>query len=174
MMEGVNISSDLFTNMVTQSDACFESDEKNLVKEIGQIELSEVYKDTELYSDIWQNKTILDSCICKNNKSNVSLVLTKNGNLVKHDFDTCEYFPRNESMMLFKKRFDTFYNWPKQLVQKPGDMAKAGFYYTGKGDNVRCFFCNIGLHMWEIFDNVLSEHRTKSPNCKFAQMLSYY
>lgn len=38
------------------------------------------------------------------------------------------------------KRLRTFINWPNTRIH-PKDLAKAGFYYTGVQDCVRCIFC---------------------------------
>ena len=35
----------------------------------------------------------------------------------------------------------------------------SGFYYTGCGDRVTCFYCGIILHNWEHADNVDMEHK---------------
>ncbi|XP_050413935.1 baculoviral IAP repeat-containing protein 3 [Patella vulgata] len=50
-------------------------------------------------------------------------------------------------------------------------LAKAGFYYTGPGDMVRCFFCGIELTDWERYDIPVGEHYRWSPRCLFLQTL---
>ncbi|XP_022903765.2 baculoviral IAP repeat-containing protein 7-like [Onthophagus taurus] len=67
-------------------------------------------------------------------------------------------------------RLQTFKDWPKQLNQKPKDLAQAGFYYVGEGDKVTCFSCGVGLNDWEADDNPWSEHQRWSPNCPFLNL----
>jgi hypothetical protein len=46
-------------------------------------------------------------------------------------------------------REQTFENWPTQISQKPKDLIQNGFFYTGVGDKVMCFYCNVTLKQWE-------------------------
>ncbi|KAJ0064891.1 hypothetical protein NL108_017309 [Boleophthalmus pectinirostris] len=46
-------------------------------------------------------------------------------------------------------RLTTFHNWPTEASVQPDVLARAGFFYTGHGDNVKCFFCDGGLRNWE-------------------------
>jgi len=67
-----------------------------------------------------------------------------------------------------KNRLDTFTGlWPRTSAVQPRDLAKAGFYYMGVDDVVRCAFCLISLRSWEPGDVPLSEHSKHSPNCPF-------
>lgn len=67
-----------------------------------------------------------------------------------------------------KNRLDTFNgSWPRNSVVQPRDLAKAGFYYLGPADVVRCVFCHISLRSWEPGDVPLDEHRKHSPSCPF-------
>ncbi|KAJ8314791.1 hypothetical protein KUTeg_006941 [Tegillarca granosa] len=63
------------------------------------------------------------------------------------------------------KRISSFRHWPPEIVQTPEGLAEAGFFYTGTGDKVRCFFCGIGLMGWEPDDDVWEEHERWSPTC---------
>ncbi|KAK7605494.1 hypothetical protein V9T40_007352 [Parthenolecanium corni] len=63
-------------------------------------------------------------------------------------------------------RLRTFENWPVPFIDKK-DLANAGFYYTNRGDSVKCPFCNIKVGCWCINDDPLTEHETHSPNCTF-------
>lgn len=49
----------------------------------------------------------------------------------------------------------------------PVDLAKAGFYYTNRGDTVECFICGATIGNWEKHDIPLEEHGNKSENCAF-------
>jgi hypothetical protein len=72
----------------------------------------------------------------------------------------------NVSMKKEIDRFKTFTNvWKKSDVISPVELAKAGFYYAGTGDRVRCAFCNGVLRNWAIGDNATTEHRRHYPTC---------
>ena len=75
---------------------------------------------------------------------------------------------------LYKKydqRILTFNSWPKSHPIHPGNIARGGFIYTGRGDKVYCPWCQISLVEWESFDLPMDEHRRHSPNCEFILML---
>ena len=78
--------------------------------------------------------------------------------------------PFNSMMVKFGRRMQTFQRWPKQMAQHPIDMVKSGFFYSGNGDSVTCFFCGITLRDWESVDNINFEHKKFSPNCKYLTM----
>ena len=79
--------------------------------------------------------------------------------------------PFNTSMAMSKDRENSFISWPRQIVQKPSEFVPSGFYYTGRGDVVQCFFCGLYLKHWSRTDRVDFEHRKYSPECKFQVML---
>lgn len=57
------------------------------------------------------------------------------------------------------------------IKRKEDDVKRAarnGFYYNGKGNNLRCAFCKIELRNWEETDDQLTEHKALSPNCPNA------
>ncbi|KAM9344054.1 baculoviral IAP repeat-containing protein 7 [Pholidichthys leucotaenia] len=64
-------------------------------------------------------------------------------------------------------RLTTFHNWPTDASVQPDVLAQAGFFYTGHGDNVKCFFCDGGLRNWEPGDNPWQEHAKWFPRCEF-------
>ena len=78
--------------------------------------------------------------------------------------------PYMTSMAKSSDRANTFISWPRQMVQKPSQLVASGFFYTGRGDVVQCFFCSIHLKHWETSDRVDVEHRKHSPDCKFHVM----
>lgn len=80
------------------------------------------------------------------------------------------WHPENTLMVSYHTRLRSFDCWPKQLVQVPEQLVQSGFYYTGRGDLTRCFFCGIGVHSWETFDNINFEHKRHSPRCKYVDM----
>ncbi|XP_055078934.1 baculoviral IAP repeat-containing protein 7 [Periophthalmus magnuspinnatus] len=64
-------------------------------------------------------------------------------------------------------RLTTFHNWPTEASVQPDVLARAGFFYTGHGDNVKCFFCDGGLRNWEPGDDPWQEHAKWFPRCEF-------
>ncbi|XP_037334494.1 baculoviral IAP repeat-containing protein 7 [Pungitius pungitius] len=64
-------------------------------------------------------------------------------------------------------RVTTFHNWPAEAVVQPDVLARAGFFYTGHGDNVKCFHCDGGLRNWEPGDDPWQEHARWFPRCEF-------
>lgn len=68
-------------------------------------------------------------------------------------------------------RFESFKAWPIELSQKPDDLAKAGFYYFGKRDMVKCFYCNGGLRNWDPNDQPMEEHARWFPRCPYIRQL---
>lgn len=66
----------------------------------------------------------------------------------------------------FEERLKSFTElWPGTGFQDPVQMANAGFYYLGVGDNVKSFCCNIHLRSWSPEDIPIREHSRWSPNC---------
>ncbi|XP_026875021.2 baculoviral IAP repeat-containing protein 7 isoform X1 [Electrophorus electricus] len=66
-----------------------------------------------------------------------------------------------------ESRLATFHNWPRGALIQPDALARAGFFYTGHGDNVTCFFCDGALRDWESGDNPWQEHAKWFPRCEF-------
>ncbi|KAL6482573.1 hypothetical protein MHYP_G00074450 [Metynnis hypsauchen] len=64
-------------------------------------------------------------------------------------------------------RLTTFHNWPTGASVQPTTLARAGFFYTGHGDNVKCFFCDGGLRNWEPGDDPWQEHAKWFPRCEY-------
>jgi len=72
---------------------------------------------------------------------------------------------------LYQTRVDSFKEWPATLSQQPPDLAKAGFYYFGIKDMVKCFFCNGGLKNWDHNDDPFEDHVRWFPKCQFIRQL---
>lgn len=66
------------------------------------------------------------------------------------------------------------HNWPfKEGSCSPENLAKAGFFYTGRkstDDSVRCFVCFKELFGWSEDDDPFDEHRKHSENCEFVRI----
>lgn len=68
-------------------------------------------------------------------------------------------------------RFLTFYDWPESAARivDARELAKAGLFYTGQADRVRCAYCFGSLRGWEPGDRPADEHRRHFPNCWFVR-----
>lgn len=77
-------------------------------------------------------------------------------------------------MMLFKSaelyRISTFARFPASGVTERS-LARAGWFYTGVGDRVQCFRCNVTAEGWQAGDCPTERHRQLSPSCSFIQSL---
>jgi hypothetical protein len=90
------------------------------------------------------------------------LMRTVNANLEK---------PRHEHYLTLQSRIDSFSRWPLVKKQKPDELAKAGLYYNGVADEVKCFFCNGGLSNWQQNDVPIEEHVRWYPKCPYVRQL---
>lgn len=93
----------------------------------------------------------------------------------KKAFDVCGKFKQFEEtkpsmypkFKKLEKRLETFEDWPISLAQRPEILARAGFFYSGKGDRTLCFSCGLGLKDWEKDDEPWEEHAKWSSNCEY-------
>lgn len=79
--------------------------------------------------------------------------------------------PENENMKYCENRLGTFVNWPEDYHVKAYDLARAGFYYTGTTDMVKCHCCNITISNWKKNDDPISEHLRWNSQCDFMKMI---
>ncbi|CAC5423910.1 unnamed protein product [Mytilus coruscus] len=77
--------------------------------------------------------------------------------------------PRYPHNTIMSERLKTFNNWPSHYPQSPENLARAGFFYTGINDLVRCYHCGGGLTSWEAEDNSWVEHAHWFPQCTFLR-----
>uniref|UniRef100_A0A8D2NNR9 RING-type E3 ubiquitin transferase n=1 Tax=Zosterops lateralis melanops TaxID=1220523 RepID=A0A8D2NNR9_ZOSLA len=75
--------------------------------------------------------------------------------------------PEYPEMVTEEMRLSTFENWPQNSNMHPEQLARAGFFYTGQGDVVRCFYCDGGVRSWSIGDDPWREHAKWYPECEF-------
>ncbi|NXC29572.1 BIR7B protein, partial [Campylorhamphus procurvoides] len=83
-----------------------------------------------------------------------------------NDETALPYEPKHPAMITEEMRLSTFQNWPNSNVH-PEQLARAGFFYTGRGDVVRCFYCDGGLRSWSFADDPWLEHAAWHPWCQF-------
>ncbi|KAM5183691.1 baculoviral IAP repeat-containing protein 3 isoform 1-T2 [Callospermophilus lateralis] len=88
--------------------------------------------------------------------------LMKNANLFKMKYDfSCELY-----------RMSTYSTFPSGVPVSERSLARAGFYYTGVKDKVKCFCCGLMLDNWKQGDNPIEKHKKLYPSCSFVQNLS--
>ena len=59
----------------------------------------------------------------------------------------------------FIRELKLFKTWTSGIKLHPWDFAKSGFYYTGGGDAVTCFFCVTTVTNWQMAEDVNTEHK---------------
>ncbi|CAL1543125.1 unnamed protein product [Lymnaea stagnalis] len=69
----------------------------------------------------------------------------------------------------YQKRLESFVAWPAGHIHDPHDLARAGFFYAGYADCVRCYQCGLGLKSWKPGDDINVEHERLRPSCPFLQ-----
>lgn len=74
----------------------------------------------------------------------------------------CQLSP--EYFHIEENRLRTFASWPVTFI-RPNVLARYGFYYVGKDDTVKCYFCRVEIGLWEPQDDVIQEHLRWSPYC---------
>uniref|UniRef100_A0A8C6T9F3 Baculoviral IAP repeat containing 2 n=1 Tax=Neogobius melanostomus TaxID=47308 RepID=A0A8C6T9F3_9GOBI len=67
-------------------------------------------------------------------------------------------------------RISSFARFPASGVTERS-LARAGWFYTGVGDRVQCFRCNVTAEGWQLGDCPIEKHRQLSPSCSFIQSL---
>ncbi|XP_018411857.1 PREDICTED: putative inhibitor of apoptosis [Nanorana parkeri] len=66
-------------------------------------------------------------------------------------------------------RISTFSKFPNNVPVSERSLAKAGFYYTGVDDKVKCFTCGLMLDNWKRGDIAFEKHKKLCPSCSFIQ-----
>ena len=62
-------------------------------------------------------------------------------------------------------RLQSFINFPTSCPVRPVNLVSAGFFYTGRGDVVRCFYCDMGLFEWIPGEEPWEEHARWYAQC---------
>ncbi|XP_072376914.1 death-associated inhibitor of apoptosis 1-like isoform X1 [Diabrotica undecimpunctata] len=78
--------------------------------------------------------------------------------------------PQNQDKITYESRLATFQGWPKSIKQRPSELAEAGFYYTGAGDQTVCFYCGGGLKDWDEGDDPWEQHALWFSKCVFLNL----
>ncbi|CAF0849103.1 unnamed protein product [Rotaria sp. Silwood1] len=69
------------------------------------------------------------------------------------------------------KRHASFATWPNEDLPSVDDFVRAGFFYTGTKNIVKCFYCDGSLQNWGPNDNPMIEHARWFPHCAYAKQL---
>ncbi|GFN99272.1 baculoviral iap repeat-containing protein 7-like [Plakobranchus ocellatus] len=77
--------------------------------------------------------------------------------------------PRHPNFKSETVRRNSFTKWDMTRNPTPAELAHAGFFYAGHGDNVKCFHCDGGLRNWEPNDDPWREHARWFPKCGFVK-----
>ena len=64
-------------------------------------------------------------------------------------------------------RYVSFQTFPDESPALPSKLARAGFYFTGPGDTVKCFSCHFAHMNWKPADSPDNIHQDASPACRF-------
>ena len=72
-----------------------------------------------------------------------------------------------------EERFKSFHGvpWKRNIAAQPEALAKAGLYYVGPGDKVRCAYCWYKFKHWTVDKQALDTHCALSPNCSFVKTI---
>ena len=81
--------------------------------------------------------------------------------------------PTNLQNLNLKREVDrrkTFKYWRLSFMDV-NQLAAAGFFFTNRGDVVRCAFCEAEIGQWVEGDDEFKEHQRWSPSCAFVKKL---
>jgi len=80
---------------------------------------------------------------------------------------------RNMQKLNMKSEADrrrTYEKWSVPFMDT-NHLSAAGFYFTNRGDVVRCAFCGVEVGRWEEGDDAFRDHQRWSPSCGFIKGL---
>ncbi|XP_076594613.1 E3 ubiquitin-protein ligase XIAP [Chaetodon auriga] len=75
----------------------------------------------------------------------------------------------SEDFSLMNSRLDSFRGSSLAQHVSAERLARAGFYFTGHADRVRCFSCQKTVENWHRGDTPVERHKEVSPSCKFLR-----
>ncbi|XP_068116716.1 baculoviral IAP repeat-containing protein 1e-like [Hyperolius riggenbachi] len=68
-------------------------------------------------------------------------------------------------------RLESFKTWPPLANAEPSGLARAGFFYTGKSDAVRCYTCGVTVSQFEPGEDPMTEHVKHNSKCNFVKRI---
>lgn len=70
----------------------------------------------------------------------------------------------NNSLNSDNGRLKTFSHWPANYtLATPEQLARAGFFYGGDSDKVKCWYCTGSIQNWEQDNEPWTEHARRFP-----------
>ncbi|XP_029177517.1 putative inhibitor of apoptosis isoform X2 [Nylanderia fulva] len=79
--------------------------------------------------------------------------------------------PKHPEYASYDARLLTFDTWPKAMSQTKEELATAGFFYNGNGDQTLCYHCGGGLRDWEPEDDPWEQHAKWFDYCSYLLMI---
>ncbi|KAM9357281.1 E3 ubiquitin-protein ligase XIAP [Symphorus nematophorus] len=73
----------------------------------------------------------------------------------------------SDDFSLMNSRLDSFRGSSLAQQVSAERLARAGFYFTGHADRVRCFSCQRTVENWCRGDTPVERHKEVSPSCRF-------
>jgi hypothetical protein len=68
-----------------------------------------------------------------------------------------------------RSRINTFAEyWPATFKHMIENIADAGLFYSGSGDETVCFFCDARVRDWHQNDDAWQRHNSQNPQCFFV------
>ena len=71
----------------------------------------------------------------------------------------------------YEARLQTFSEWPPSMAQTKEQLADAGFFYKGTGDQTTCYHCGGGLKNWEPRDDPWVQHAKWFSTCFYVRLV---
>lgn len=113
--------------------------------------------------------TLILNDISTNNLNNQAHGLN---NMNEHRFDQIVYTrPCHAMYSDITKRHGSFATWSQESAPPVDELVRAGFFYSGTGNVVTCFYCGGSLQNWGATDNPINEHARWFGQCPYAKQL---
>ncbi|CAD6220772.1 GSCOCT00005415001.2-RA-CDS [Cotesia congregata] len=78
---------------------------------------------------------------------------------------------RHREFASYNARLESFESWPKSMPQTKEQLADAGFFYRGTGDQTICYHCGGGLNDWKPKDDPWFQHAKCFKKCYYVLMV---
>ncbi|KAG5308357.1 DIAP1 inhibitor, partial [Acromyrmex insinuator] len=79
--------------------------------------------------------------------------------------------PKHPEYVNYAARLASYDKWPKAMSQTKEELATAGFYYSGSGDETLCYYCGGGLMDWDPYDDPWVEHAKWFSQCPYLLVI---
>ncbi|XP_053392262.1 inhibitor of apoptosis protein-like isoform X2 [Mercenaria mercenaria] len=89
----------------------------------------------------------------------------------EHGYYEVAYGIRTPRYQTMKARVDSFINYPQSIDISHHQLAVAGFYFTGYGNQCRCFACDGGFEDLHSDYDLFEAHENYFPDCPYMKHL---